>query len=271
MNLKWIGLALLALAAVGCIAVKAADGLVWDAITKHYEPNLGEDSLPVSFRFTNTSKSEIVINSVSPSCGCTAVKLPTMPWRLPPGTNGVLEATIDLVNKPGGLNIKTITVQSSEGLMELRIEVVIPEDARAANMRLAQQNRQAVFEHGPGPKEQDCASCHAPESAKTKRGAELFALVCANCHESKNRAPSVPDLGVLPIVTTREFWRNAVAKGKERTMMPAFSKSESGPLDDEQIQSLVDYLSRRYLPKLEIDYGSPFGPAGQIGTPGVSR
>ena len=114
-------------------------------------------------------------------------------------------------------------------------------------------------------------SCHAPPEAKEKMGAELFALVCSNCHESPHRNAKVPDLAAFTIPTTRDFWRTAVAKGKEGTMMPAFANSEGGPLTDAQVQSLVDYLSRRFLPKLQIDLGSPFGDRGSLVPAGVAK
>ena len=249
-----------------------ATGLVWDAVSKRYEPKLGDNSVQVAFSFTNLSHAEIVINTVIPSCGCTVVKLPAMPWRVAPGTSGVLAATVDLASKPVGMSIKTIAVESSAGPQELRIEIIVPEAPQVGdiaarielikqgfynslnlptgNMRLvALQDRQAIFTRN------ECASCHA-EPAKGKKGAELFAAVCANCHESKNRSPAVPDLAKLPVATTRDFWNTAVAKGKTDSMMPAFAKSEGGPLDDEQIQSLVEYLLRWYSQKITDPRGA---------------
>ena len=245
--------------------VLAVDGLAWDATTKQYNPKVGDKSVAVSFSVTNISNAEIIINSIAPSCGCTVVKLPPMPWHLAPGSNGVLEASIDLVDKPVGLNRKTITIGSSAGTDELRIEVIIPEDDRTINMRIAQQDRQAVF------KRNECAECHGAPSSGAKKGAELFAAVCANCHESKNRSDRVPDLSQLTILTSRSYWNNAVAKGKSGTLMPAFAIAEGGPLDAAQIDSLADYLSHRYLPRVQIDFGTSFGVPGQFGSPGAVK
>ena len=264
-------LAALALIAVGCLIVKAApESLVWDSMEKRYTYKAGEDSVAVSFTVTNTSQTEIVINNVSPSCQCTIVKLPARPWRLAPGASGTIEASVDMASKQGSEVIKTITVDSSAGSQQLVIRIAIPPDARPANMMIAQKDRQAVFRHdvkGASGEVTDCAKCHAPPEAVGKMGAELFALVCHNCHESPNRNDKVPDLATFTVPTTRDFWRNAVTKGKEGTMMPAFAKADGGPLDDAQIQSLVDYLSRRYLPKPQIDLG--LGTLGPLVTPVV--
>jgi hypothetical protein len=37
-----------------------------------------------------------------------------------------------------------------------------------------------------------------------------------------------------------------VAHGKPGTLMPAFSAKEGGPLDNSQINSLVEYLTKTY-------------------------
>ena len=266
----FIGVAL-ALVTVGRVVVKAApESLVWDAMEKRYTNKPGEDAVAVSFTVTNTSQSEIVITNVSPSCQCTIVKLPARPWRLAPGASGTIEASVDMTSKQGSEVIKTITVDSSAGTQQLVIRIAIPPDARPGNMMIAQKDRQSVFRHDvkvANGEVTDCAKCHAPPEAVGKMGAELFALVCSNCHESKNRNEKVPDLASFTIPTTRDFWRNAVTKGKEGTMMPAFAKADGGPLDDAQLQSLVDYLSRRYPPKLQIDFG--LGPLGPLVTPVV--
>ena len=36
------------------------------------------------------------------------------------------------------------------------------------------------------------------------------------------------------------FWRGLIAHGREKTLMPAFAQSDGGPLQDTQIESLVE-------------------------------
>jgi mono/diheme cytochrome c family protein len=114
-----------------------------------------------------------------------------------------------------------------------------PEE-RTNNVKMATADRQAVFKG-------DCASCHA-DTAKdsaghAKLGQDLYAAVCGVCHEATHRATFVPDLHHLPEPTSAEFWRNWITSGKRGTLMPAFATAEGGVLSNEQIDSLVKYLS----------------------------
>jgi hypothetical protein len=60
----------------------------------------------------------------------------------------------------------------------------------------------------------------------------------------------VPDLHALKHPTDAALWRKWITSGKGiipaqvGSMMPAFSQAEGGPLTEEQISSLVDYLAR---------------------------
>jgi mono/diheme cytochrome c family protein len=102
-------------------------------------------------------------------------------------------------------------------------------------MQIAVADRQAVFKG-------DCARCHAdPGSGKQGRG--LYLSVCGVCHEAEHRASMVPNLRALPHPTDADHWSNWIRHGKAGTLMPAFSPTEGGPLSEEQITSLVKYLT----------------------------
>src|SRR5665213_419090 len=62
--------------------------LVFDASTKQYDAKYTETNAPFSFFITNVWTNEITIDRVKSSCGCTVAKLPSSPWRLPPGERG---------------------------------------------------------------------------------------------------------------------------------------------------------------------------------------
>jgi len=209
--------------------------LAWDADMKEYHAKLGDPKAEVFFLVTNTSPAEVVVNSVHTSCGCTTAHLPPMPWKLAPGADGRIDVSIDLTGKTG-LIIKTVTVASTAGAKELQIRVFIPDPqvARMENMQLAQGDRQAVFKDS-------CVRCHVTPGVN-KRGAELFHAVCGVCHEAVHRASMVPDLHHLNHPTSADHWRIWITSGKPDSLMPAFSQSMGGPLTDEQIESLVDYL-----------------------------
>jgi mono/diheme cytochrome c family protein len=77
-------------------------------------------------------------------------------------------------------------------------------------------------------------------------GAELFAAACAICHASDRRAAMVPDLEVARGPRDRAFWQKWITEGKEGTLMPAFAAQHGGPLSEEQMASLVDYVNGQF-------------------------
>lgn len=211
--------------------------LAWDADMHEYHAKLGDPTALVSFYLTNTSPVDAVVNSVVTSCGCTTAHLPPMPWTLKPGESGKIDASVNLAGKSGTL-IKTLTVNSTAGTKSLQVRVYMPDPQveRAQNMEMAKGDRQAVFKN-------NCVTCHVAPG-EGKKGAELYTAVCGVCHESPNRASMVADLHNLKHPTDRTFWKTWITAGKPDSLMPAFNKAAGGPLTDEQIDSLADYLTQ---------------------------
>jgi mono/diheme cytochrome c family protein len=96
-------------------------------------------------------------------------------------------------------------------------------------------DRQAVFKN-------DCAQCHVTPTV-AKMGKELYQAGCAICHDAEHRATMVPDLHVPKVPTSPAYWTQWVTEGKAGSLMPAFAQEHGGPLNKEQIASLVNYLS----------------------------
>jgi mono/diheme cytochrome c family protein len=226
----------------------AANGLVWEKDSQEYTTKPGERYSRFTFWFTNVSPKEISINSAKSSCFCTVAKLPRQPWPIPSGSNGSIEVTMDLAGKNGTV-FKAVTVDSTSGPQALMVRTTITpalaqgdasmQDAdRMKNMQLALADRQAVFTKA------ECASCHADPAKGKTGGAELYAAVCSNCHDSEQRATSVPDLRALPHPTDANHWRTWITHGRAGSMMPAFAQAEGGPLSAQQIAALTDYLAR---------------------------
>lgn len=211
--------------------------LTWQAIYQKHDANPGETNVVFTFHLTNSSALEdVLITAVRPSCGCTTAKMPPLPWRLAPGAAGEIETTVDIRGKRGLVN-KVVTVESSAGTNLLTLVINIPE-GRARNMDLALADRQAVFRG-------ECATCHVqPTVGQT--GVALYQAACGICHESDHRATMVPNLAALNKPTGRDYWDGWVRKGKVGSLMPAFAQSEGGPLDENQIKSLADYLAGHF-------------------------
>jgi mono/diheme cytochrome c family protein len=226
----------------------------------------GSSNVVFQFRFTNTLPERVTMERVHASCGCTTPRLPPMPWVLEPGTNAGFEVVFDLRGKRGQLN-KMIYVYTDKGFKALTIRAKVEEPSaqmaadRVRNMQLAQADRQAVFR-------EDCARCHA-DPAQGRQGRDLFEAVCGVCHDAPHRAEMVPDLRTLRHGTGEEHWRQWITHGKAGTLMPAFAQEEGGPLTREQIESLVDYLVRRF-PSAPASPGStnaqPAPAVGRVGT-----
>ncbi|MDA1278152.1 MAG: DUF1573 domain-containing protein [Verrucomicrobia bacterium] len=214
-----------------------AQSLTWDAVSKHYESKRGETNVLFTFNLTNNIPDSVLINAVHPSCGCTVAKFPSLPWLLSPGESGKIEVDVDIQGRTGSLT-KTIAIESSIGTNILTVNVKFPElTSRELNQQRAFTDRQAVFKQG-------CAECHKHPAAE-KMGKPLFDLACGICHEAEHRAEMVPDIAKLNKPTDHAYWDQWIQNGKPGTFMPAFAKRYGGPLTEEQIASLVAYLTGR--------------------------
>lgn len=220
------------------------DILKWDASEKELHAKPDDLDLHYAFALTNVSGTNVTINWVRPSCGCTVAKLPATPWKLAPGEGGEIEFNLDIRGKSGTM-AKYVSVDTSHGQKLLLIKAVIPQrtvnpsmDARMQNMQKAMADRQVVFRG-------DCAKCHA-EPTVGKKGEELYAAACAICHDAPHRASMVPDLRALKNATGPDYWAFWIANGKPGTLMPGFAKAHGGPLDEEQIRSLADFMFERF-------------------------
>jgi hypothetical protein len=237
------------------------NSIAWDAESKEADAKEGEVAVKFAFWLTNVCSSDVLINSVRTSCGCTVAKLPAQPWRLPPGTNGPIEVTMHISGKSGSI-AKAVTVDSNAGIKNLLVKVNIPvtqmartggpQMDRLRNMQMSMQNRQA-------PLQGECAKCHV-EPARDKMGKELYAAACAICHNSEHRATTVPDLQANKQPMTADYWRLFITLGnpaKPGSMMPAFAREHAGFLTQEQITSLVNYLVSDFPKEQKIVYREP--------------
>jgi mono/diheme cytochrome c family protein len=234
------------------------DGIIaWDALMKAVDATNEQENVKFSFTFTNVTASNIVILSVHPSCGCTTAELPPVPWTIPAGQSGEIKLTVNLQGKSGTLfkQVNVVTEKGNKNLM-LRINILpappappMTEEQRMAGITASKADRQAVFKG-------DCMSCHV-KKVEGKYGQQLFTALCAVCHEAEHRATFVPDLANLQVPTSEEFWRTWITLGKPGSLMPAFTKSQGGPLDDLQIASLAAYLNAIHPSKVQPPADAP--------------
>ncbi|MFA8450957.1 MAG: DUF1573 domain-containing protein [Bacteroidales bacterium] len=87
------------------------------------------EKVSYSFKFKNIGDSDLVINSVKTSCGCTVGKYKKDP--IPPGGEGFISVTFDSENRRGYQN-KTVRViantQPSTTILKIKSMVILPEE-----------------------------------------------------------------------------------------------------------------------------------------------
>ena len=244
-------LLVLSLTAAFCVqaaqssAGKSTHPLVWDAMEKTYEAKPGDQVAEFSFKVSNRSDKPVTITELLPSCGCTVPAMPASPWVIEPGKESSFRATLDFAGKDG-MASKTIDAHSSAGTQTLRVTVNIPdteESRRMRNQRAAAVDRQGVFRG-------TCAACHVAPGVG-KLGADLFKASCGICHTAEHRASMVPDLAVARQARDEAFWRKWITEGRVGSLMPAFAQEHGGPLTTQQIDSLVEYVSKHFPAKPE--------------------
>jgi mono/diheme cytochrome c family protein len=219
--------------------------LDFDAVSKSVDAVEGQDFARFTFNFTNVSGGIVAVLNVHPSCGCTTAEMPPTPWLLPAGTNAYIKLNVNLAGKQGIL-FKSATFTTDKGRRDLSLRinlspapaVTLSDSQKMAGIMAAKVDRQAVFKG-------DCATCHIGKS-QGLFGDQLFKAACAICHEAAPRATMVPDLARIKVATSPEFWRTWITYGKPGSLMPAFSNTQGGPLNDMQISSLASYLATTY-------------------------
>lgn len=239
------------------VAVTKVDptALSWDAREKELRLQAGESEARFVFAFTNVTKSDVTLERIQTSCGCTAARLPMQPWVIPAGGRGDISVVMDVRGKYGTVT-KTATVYSSAGPFQLMVKSIMPTQTagerpmgdRARNLQIAGADRQAALRG-------ECATCHVTP-AVGKTGKELFEAACGICHTAEHRASFVPDLTRPTKPTDLNYWTTWISLGRDGTLMPAFHKSRGGFLEDEQIQSLATYLETEFKLEAALNPGS---------------
>jgi cytochrome c553 len=219
--------------------------LVWNAVTNHVKTEKMGPQATFVFWVTNAASTNVSILRTETSCDCTVPQLPSLPWVLKPGESGPLVARLNTTGKFGFVT-NYLGVVTHHGMQILTLIAEIPltpapfnTSARARERKIAEGDRQAVFSNN------SCAACHAlPAWGKT--GEPLYNLACGICHNSEKRAADVPDLGKTTNAPTANYWRTWVTHGRAGSLMPAFAKSEGGILETNQVDSLVEFLLKKY-------------------------
>jgi len=186
------------------------------------------------FVIENVGTDTLVILSTHPSCGCTAAIMEGSP-RIAPGGSSKLHVKFDANNKPEGPIIKTVTISSNSREQSERIVRI---QGRVVKSKLAHK----AMMHLDGLFQGDCAKCHV-DKGKGELGARLFEADCAICHGTKADGKPGPELASEAMMKhTPKQWKQIIESGIANTAMPAFHTKNKGPLADEEVASLIEYM-----------------------------
>lgn len=190
-----------------------------------------------TFFIKNTGTDTLTIINTHASCGCTAAVMDNM--KVAPNGISRLKVKYDAHNKGEGPITKTITVSSNsrtEGDKILRIKGVV------VKSKTVHKGDDKAMMHLEGIFQGDCAKCHV-DKGRGELGARLYDADCAICHGAKADGKPGPELASEDMMGhTKKSWEKIIRNGLPKTHMPAFHTSHKGPLNDEEIASLVDYL-----------------------------
>ena|GEM_PF-2053486 len=194
-----------------------------------------------SFLLYNIGGQHLRITAVDTSCGCTVADVSKK--VVAPGDFTRIRVELDTSLKLGKLR-KTITVHSNDpkrpDLPLFVVGEVLPKPMEGhAQIHLQPRDRLALFKG-------DCAKCHA-NAGKGKSGKALFLADCAMCHgvNAMGNHSAGPSLmgGDYENEAYRGQMRRVIADGSPKSpQMPPFSQKNGGPLNDDQIDSLVGFL-----------------------------
>ena len=194
-------------------------------ITDHYDFGnvLQGKTVDYTFLFENKGTEDLWIKEVTTSCGCTAALVSSN--TIKPGEKGEIKVSYDSQGRAGVVS-RTITVVSNdavESVKELTINATV-----TPSMHTTFNVAESLFS-------EKCGACHF-NPALNKNGKELYDAVCAFCHgRTAGGIDRLKGIG-------RDVIEERTRKGISGTEMPAWTKEQGGPLDDDQIRSLSDFI-----------------------------
>jgi len=191
--------------------------------------------VPCSFTISNAGGAMLHVTEAKSECGCTATKFKGA--LLKPAGTVKLDILVDTTMKQGAVT-KDMVVYSDDRERPI-VRLYITMDVKNAHGQMSLKDRTKIFTA------ETCKRCHVDEGVG-QFGKELFEADCAMCHRRQ-------ESGILsgPLIESVDYSdallsahaADVIAHGsKNSPSMPGFLVDEGGPLAQEQIGSLVNYL-----------------------------
>lgn len=198
------------------------------------------------FLLYNKGGKHLRISAVETSCGCTVAKISKK--VIAPGDFTRIRVALDTSLKMGNLRKKVTVFSNDPERPQLALFVTGTVQAAAtkghARITVQPKDKLVLFKG-------QCATCHVQKGIG-KTGKALFQADCAMCHGlnaqgSKTSGPSLLQLNYENDVARQQI-RRIIANGSPNSpQMPPFAKSQGGPLNDDEIDSLVSFLKFQSL------------------------
>ena len=188
-----------------------------------------------TFKIENLGQKRLVIKSAYSTCGCTVPHIKMK--EVPPGQSSDLEVVMNTSMKQGDI-IKPIEIRSNDPVNPVST-IYIKAHVKSPHGDLGTDRIARIFAGR-------CADCHVKKGIG-KSGEDLFFADCYMCHGY--RAKGIPSVGpaLIPFdyhnKDLSEAMRKIITDGsKSHRSMPGYAKAAGGPLDEKQIDSLIEYL-----------------------------
>lgn len=200
-----------------------------------------DSKVQTDFLIYNIGGKRLRIKDVETSCGCTVAKISKR--VVAPGDFTRIQVEMDTSLKVGPVRKKITLLSNDPKRPELALFVVgtvLPKAMAGHAKILLQPKDKLVLFKG------QCATCHV-SAGVGKTGKALFQADCAMCHgaTAQGNHSAGPALVGFDYEndTIAKRMRGIIANGSPNTpQMPPFAKAQGGPLNDAEIDSLVQFL-----------------------------
>ncbi len=146
--------------------------------------------------------------------------------HLKPGEKGEIDVSVDIHGRKGFIS-KTVQVYVNDPLKPLT----------TLTLKMFIKDRVHTYRNrSDGIFSEKCRDCHV-EQGRGKRGWELFKADCFMCHNAGRNTT----ISAMSKKTRRQLLRD-IRDGVENTEMPGFGIKNGGPLDDAEIESLIELI-----------------------------
>jgi hypothetical protein len=178
------------------------------------------------FEVSNGGDEDLLIEKLVGSSG--TIQAVASSSRLKPGEEGSIKVIVDLRGKQG-IYSKTMDVYTNDPITPvttLAVKIHVKD-----RIHMGEYKATEIFAG-------NCRTCHV-DKGTGKTGWELFKADCFMCHNA-GRTTYLSTMSKKPA----EEVLKAVKEGVPNTIMPGFDSKNGGPLDDAQIESLIDLITR---------------------------